>query len=218
MVAVPVAPTWDYDHAPRGTCVKGCRDYGVCHCGCGGVPSKSIQKHNVGQNAPAEKGEPRIFVRGHNPYRGSPGCWQRTGVPLERIRPLILWAQEQYGIPGAAKRMGIPWATLNMARYSRTKQTVTPQTARIIVEFVLAHRRRTSMEPWATFDTDRPRPATQYERELSRRGAAASHKQFERQKQSLRRQWQKEGRPADEIREVVGAMQAPVSSLAYREW
>ena len=140
-------------------------------------------------------------------------------VPVEQMLPLVDWLEQRYGSLIAAERAA---GFTGSSRFSHWRtgryRYVQKASAEKVVQFVLAHKRRVPPEPWATFDTDSPRPPTPKERELARRGAQASEQRHNRMKNNLRRQRQREGVPIERIREEIAAIPSPVRPMAYREW
>lgn len=94
-------------------------------------------------------------------------------VPVERVLPLVEFLVREYGSLVAAERAagftthGSRFSSWTSGRATR----VHVQSAVRLAEFVKGHQRRTPLEPWATFDTDRPRPATPWERERAEKYA-----------------------------------------------
>ena len=69
------------------------------------------------------------------------GTWSKNGVPIERIRPLILWLRERHGsMRAVAELLAMPESTLRGHVYNTKRKRVPPATAGRIVALVLAHR------------------------------------------------------------------------------
>lgn len=140
---------WAFLHPTRGTCVPGCSLYGTCHCGCGARPKISRVTSDSTFRA---AGRPFIFVAGHQLRVVHPraGIWSKNGIPIQRVRPLLLWLRERHGsIRAVAILLGTPEATIRGYVYNTKRKRVPPQTARKIAEVVLAHRKRIRpLEMW----------------------------------------------------------------------
>lgn len=139
----PGVPSWPFDHPPRGTCRRGCAMYARCHCGCAQRPRISKVTYEAGERY---RGEPYVFVAGHHVRLFHPraGAWSRHGVPVERIRPLLLWLRSRHGsVRATAELLQIPEATVRGYMYNRKRKHVPPDAAAAIVSLVLAHRRAT---------------------------------------------------------------------------
>lgn len=135
-------PDWPFPHPTRGTCVPGCSSYGACHCGCGARPKLS---HITVLSAHRVAGQPFTFVSGHQLWVIHPhaGIWSKTGVPIEQIRPLLFWLRERHGsIKAVAIMLDTPEATIRGYAYNTKRERVPPDTARRIVNLVLAHRKQ----------------------------------------------------------------------------
>lgn len=132
---------WPFLHPTRGTCIPGCTSYGRCHCGCGAQPKLSQVTH---ERSGRIAGRPFTFVAGHQLRVVHPraGIWSRNGIPVERIRPLVLWLRERLGsIRAVAILLEIPEATIRGYVYNTKRKRVPPQAARKIANLVLAHRK-----------------------------------------------------------------------------
>jgi hypothetical protein len=140
---------WRFAHPPRGTCIPGCPQFGTCHCGCGARPKLS---QTTFEPTGRVKGRPFIFVPGHQLRVLHPrvGIWAKNGVPVEDIRPFVLWLRERHGtIRAVAVLLEIPESTLRGYVYNTKRKRVPPQTASRIVTLVLAHRKRTgALDMW----------------------------------------------------------------------
>jgi hypothetical protein len=91
------------------------------------------------------KGRPFTFVSGHQARVRHPraGIWSRNGVPVETVRPFLLWLRERHGsIRAVAELLGMPEGTVRGYVYNRKRKRVPPRPARRIVDLVLAHRSR----------------------------------------------------------------------------
>jgi len=131
--------------------VVACSSYGRCHCGCGGKPKRSQVTHAKGSRY---KDQPYVFVAGHQArvLHARAGAWSAQGVPVERVRPLLLWLRARHGsLEEVALLVRIPRATLHGYCYNRKRKRVPPDAARAIAELVLAHRRTSgvSIDTWA---------------------------------------------------------------------
>ena len=131
---------WPFEHPPRGTCWARCPAYGRCHCGCGGAtkPSRLTDK-----NTSRERDAPSVFSPGHYVRLFHPrvGHFGRTGVDVERVRPLIYWLREQHGsMRAVADFLRIPESTLRGYAYKRGLKRVPPDAADRVTRGVLAHR------------------------------------------------------------------------------
>lgn len=93
-------------------------------------------------------------------------------IPVERVLPLVDFLEREYGSLAAAERAA---GFAGTSRFSHWRQhryrLVQKASAEKLATFVLAHRRRVPLEPWATFDSDRPRPPTPWERERAEKYA-----------------------------------------------
>jgi len=133
-------PGWSYPHPPRGTCVPACPAYGRCHCGCDGSPKTSqvtsVQWLRVG-------GRPFTFVSGHQMRVAHPraGMWSKRGVPVERVRPFLLWLRQRHGsMRSVAALLDMPEPTVRGYVYNTKRKRVPPEAAKRIADLVLAHR------------------------------------------------------------------------------
>ena len=79
-----------FAHPLRGTCVPGCRLYGLCHCGCGRRTTLVAAAH---KRKAAELGLPRVFVNNHH----APPKYSRSGIPAGLIRADLEEAIRQFG-------------------------------------------------------------------------------------------------------------------------
>src|SRR6266540_766368 len=147
---------WPYDHPTRGTCVPECPMYGTCHCGCGEATSVARQNDRHRQVA---RGHHYIFRHSHSlvsraiwrSMAGNPANWHTYEVPLERVRPLAEFLWHRYGLEKGADVAGIHFSTLYAVLTARQgKRAVRNQTARKIVNAVLAHRK--PGDPLSVFD------------------------------------------------------------------
>lgn len=136
---------WPFLHPAQGTCVPGCSSYGTCHCGCGAHPKHSqitfLSSRRVA-------GQPFTFVSGHQLRVSHPraGIWSRNGVPVQRIRPLLLWLRERHGsIRAVAILLDTPESTIRGYVYNTKRKRVPPHAARKIADLVLAHRKQTRL-------------------------------------------------------------------------
>ena len=149
MEQLGVSPRWGFPHATRGTCVVGCHSYGYCHCGCGGRPKRSGVTHASGDRY---RDRPFLFVPGHQLRVVHPraGIWSKNGVPVEKVRPLVLWLRERHGsIRAVAELLGMPESTLRGYVYNRKRKRVPPASAQRIAALVLAHRQPASpLDGW----------------------------------------------------------------------
>ena len=137
---IVVSARWGFPHPTRGTCIVGCRSYGHCHCGCGGRPKRSEVTYVTGSRY---RGRPYVFLSGHHLRVVHPraGTWSKNGVPIEKIRPLILWLRERHGsMRAVAELLAVPESTLRGHVYNTKRKRVPPATAGRIVALVLAHR------------------------------------------------------------------------------
>lgn len=154
--------SWSFDHPPRGTCHEGCTMYARCHCGCGQEPRVSKVTYETGDRY---RGEPYVFVAGHHIRLFHPraGAWSRNGVPVEKIRPLLLWLRSRHGsVRATAAILRIPEATVRGYMYNRKRRHVPPDAASAIVSLVLAHRKASDPlssweEPPGLLETERMR-------------------------------------------------------------
>lgn len=132
---------WQFAHPARGTCFPDCPSYGSCHCGCGGHPKLSQVTH---ERSGRFAGRPFTFVSGHQMRLAHPrtGIWSKKGVPVERVRPLVLWLRDRLGsIRAVATLVQIPEATIRGYVYNTKRKRVPPQAAEKIARLVLAHRK-----------------------------------------------------------------------------
>lgn len=141
---------WPFPHLPRGTCVPGCPSFGRCHCGCGAHPKRSGVTFASGFR---EAGRPFTFVPGHQLRVRHPraGGWSKSGVPVDKIRPLVFWLREKHGsIRAVAELLRIPESTLRGYVYNTKRKRVPPEAARKVVTLVLAHRdpRHRALDVW----------------------------------------------------------------------
>ena len=126
---IVVSARWGFPHPTRGTCIVGCRSYGHCHCGCGGRPKRSEVTYVTGSRY---RGRPYVFLSGHHLRVVHPraGTWSKNGVPIERIRPLILWLRERHGsMRAVAELLAMPESTLRGHVYNTKRKRVPPATA-----------------------------------------------------------------------------------------
>ena len=133
---------WAYEHPSHGTCIPSCASFGRCHCGCGERPKIS---HATVEDQRRVKGRPFTFVSGHQARVQHPraGIWSRNGVPVETVRPMLLWLRERHGTMRiVAELLAMPEATVRGYVYNRKRKRVPPRTARRIADLVLAHRIR----------------------------------------------------------------------------
>lgn len=133
---------WPFGHPTRGTCVPGCSSYGQCHCGCGVRPKVS---HITVPSTHRIAGRPFTFSSGHQLRVIHPhaGIWSRNGVPIEQVRPLLFWLRERHGsMKAVAILLDRPEATIRGYAYNTKRKRVPPETARRIVNLVLAHRKQ----------------------------------------------------------------------------
>jgi hypothetical protein len=83
---------WDYPHGTNGTCVPGCKMFGLCHCNCGGVTNRATQAR------PSDNeyvGDPRVFL----PHHFYPSQWrERRMATCHPDRPSHAhgWCKECY--------------------------------------------------------------------------------------------------------------------------
>lgn len=140
---------WGFPHPRHGTCIVGCRSYERCHCGCGGRPKRSEVTYIAGSRY---RNRPYVFLSGHHVRVRHPraGIWSRNGVPIERIRPLILWLRERHGsVRAVAELLEMPESTLRGHLYNTKRKRVPPASAAKVVALVLAHRRPASpLDRW----------------------------------------------------------------------
>lgn len=82
------------------------------------------------------------------------GIWSRNGVPIEKIRPLLLWLREQHGtIRAVAILLDMPEGTIRGYVYNAKRKRVPPRSARKITQVVLAHNK-----PYRPLDMWEERP------------------------------------------------------------
>jgi hypothetical protein len=160
----------------HGTCdALECPLHGRCHCGCG-----EEAKINKKSSAPWQRvrGMPAMFSQGHHPKtrasgftgpddpRRSVGAPHWHNVPIEKVRPLVLFLAAQYpSARQAAFAIGISESTMHTLKSSKQKKGVSPELARTISAAVLKHRR--PADPFAEYEARRlPTP---YEQALMRR-------------------------------------------------
>ena len=121
---------WSFPHPRHGTCIVGCRSYERCHCGCGGRPKRSEVTHIAGSRY---RNRPYVFLSGHHVRVRHPraGIWSRNGVPIERIRPLILWLRERHGsVRAVAELLEMPESTLRGHLYNTKRNACRPDLRR----------------------------------------------------------------------------------------
>ena len=64
-------------------------------------------------------------------------------MPIEKVRPLLLWLREQHGtIRAVAILLDMPEGTVRGYVYNTKRKRVPPQSARKIVSVVLAHNKQ----------------------------------------------------------------------------
>jgi hypothetical protein len=87
------------------------------------------------------------------------GIWSKNGVPVETVRPMLLWLRDRHGsIRLVAELLSMPYATVRGYVYNRKRKRVPPRAARRIADLVLAHRRRGSaLDTWEEAPGVRPR-------------------------------------------------------------
>lgn len=145
-------PGWAYPHPPRGTCVPSCPAHGQCHCGCGGSP-KTSQVTSAGWHRVA--GRPFTFVSGHQMRiaHQRAGMWSRRGVPVERVRPFLLWLRQRHGsMRSVAALLDMPEPTVRGYVYNTKRKRVPPEAAKRIADLVLAHR--TSLASFSNWEEE----------------------------------------------------------------
>jgi hypothetical protein len=142
---------WGYSHPALGTCTPGCRSYGRCHCGCGEFPSRATTTF---QRRWRVKGEPYVFRAGHHSrvILRSGGHWSRRGIPVERVRPLLVWLHHRHGTwQAVADLLRMPVGTVKGYANNARRRRVPPTAARRIQQLILAHRTRGSvLDQWET--------------------------------------------------------------------
>jgi hypothetical protein len=70
------------------------------------------------------------------------GIWSRDGVPIDKVRRLILWLRDHHGsIRAVAELLEMPESTLRGYMYNTKRKRVPPASAARIAALVLAHRR-----------------------------------------------------------------------------
>jgi hypothetical protein len=90
-----------------------------------------------------QKGRPYVFSRGHHIRVLHPrvGAFMRTGVEVERARPLIFWLRSKHGtMRVVAEMLRIPESTLRGYAYKQQLKHIPPRAAERIVRSVLAHK------------------------------------------------------------------------------
>lgn len=147
---------WPYPHSSRGTCVPECELFGRCHCLCGdrtNIARATMRKeHTV-------RGRPKVFVRYHTMkrYRVTPSrrAWQKSGIPVERVQPLVRFLVARYGsaISAACEcgmiDRGARFSSILAGRYA----FVAPKIARRIVAQVNRHRQPSALPVDAYFES-----------------------------------------------------------------
>jgi hypothetical protein len=145
----PERSPWTFLHPPHGTCVTGCALYERCHCGCGGVPTRSAVTYVRGSRY---RDQPYVFLVGHHMRVMHPraGAWSRRGVPVDEVRPLLRWLRQRHGgLRAVADLVEVPEATLHGYLFNTKRKTVPPATAKRIVTVVLAHKRPSNpLDSW----------------------------------------------------------------------
>jgi len=146
-----VEPGWQYTHPPLGTCSDPCPQYGWCHCGCGERPT--LAKNTLGQSHRV-RGEPFIFRAGHHArvFRRQAGHWSKRGVPVERVRPLLVWLHDRHATwASVAELLQMPTSTIKGYANNSARRRVPPESAQRIQQLVLAHRKpATFLSQWET--------------------------------------------------------------------
>ena len=140
---------WPFPHPAKGTCIPGCSRYGHCHCGCDERPKVSGVSFAKDHRS---RGRPFVFRSGHQArvlVCAGFGPWSKSGVPVERVRPLLAWLHERHGTWGAvAQLLGMPTSTIKGYANNRRRRSVPPEAARRIQQLVLAHRKRGTVLDW----------------------------------------------------------------------
>jgi hypothetical protein len=96
---------------------------------------------------------PHVFTAGHHLRVLHPrvGAFARTGVEVERVRPLIFWLRDRHGsIRAVAERIGVRESTLRGYAYKQGLKRVPPEVAARITRHVLAFRAPT--RAWNTWE------------------------------------------------------------------
>lgn len=147
--------------------MPGCELYGRCHCkpDCPKVPGVAAY---TDRRRGYVQGRPAVFGHGHRLGREGNG-WPRRGIPIERVRPLAHWLRDRYGYVRACEVVGLPAGTWDRVMTYTGAKYVDPETAKRIVDVVLAHRiPEGSRSP---FDVERRvLPAAELERMRRREG------------------------------------------------
>jgi hypothetical protein len=93
----------------------------------------------------------------------------KNGVPIEQIRPLLFWLRERHGsIKAVAIMLDTPEATIRGYAYNTKRKRVPPDTARRIVNLVLAHRKQPRLlDTWEEQPGLRPMVRLQLRRKRS---------------------------------------------------
>ena len=139
--------TWDFDHPPRGTCRPGCPLHGRCHCGCGRSTRISVQTDENGRH----KGMPHVFSAGHHMRLFHPraGAYRRSGVDVERVRPLIYWLRDRHGsMRAVAESLGMRESTLRGYAYKQRLKRVPPEAALRISRAVTSRLNPQTWNDW----------------------------------------------------------------------
>jgi hypothetical protein len=112
------------------------------------------------QRANRVKGRPFVFRAGHHtrvvPRKG--GVWSRNGIPVDRVRPLLVWLHERHGTwSEVAMLLRMPASTIKGYVNNSRRKRIPPEAARRIQQLVLAHRHRgSSLDQWETEPGFRP--------------------------------------------------------------
>lgn len=124
-------------HPLMGTCNdKACPMHGYCHCGCGRKPKPASQNR---ASRHLTKGMPAMWCSGHHHHGGG---FKQTGIPVEKVRPLLAWLHKRYGSYRELSAIfNIPVGSLFCVATSKRQKTVSPALARKIRDAVLIHKR-----------------------------------------------------------------------------
>ena len=139
---------WTFDHAPRGTCHQRCPLFGRCHCGCGRRTRPTIHDD---ENLHRRRGMPHVFCSGHHMriFHPRAGAFVRSGVEIERVRPLIYWLRHRQGsMRAVATLLGVPESTLRGYAYKQSLKRIPPAAAKEIVAAVLTLRQASAWNGW----------------------------------------------------------------------
>jgi hypothetical protein len=113
-----------------------------------------------------------VFLAGHHArvFKRTDGSWSKTGVPVDRVRPLLAWLHERHRTWDAvAALLRMPTSTIKGYANNKQRRSVPPDAAKRIQALVLAHRKRGSaLDRWETEPGFRQIPTVLHDRRRSK--------------------------------------------------